>query len=866
MTPRRGPADVARVTRPTGEVGRPSLSPMLWLGAVAWVATIAGTELALVSWTRSSTALAAAALAVSLGLLVAAARIRRLRALRMSCVVAAVALAVAVGRGAALPLRAAQLEAAGPGLWSATVVGDPRDGAFGTSVAVSMDAAPGMLALMSVPKGAPPPRYGSRIGVAARIRVVARGVPASGDAFRSTELLRVKPWRIEATGWAPGPLGPVAQWRARVLAALRADGLRGETLAAMLFAVAPSQAAAGPLQDARTAGVAWAITTSGLHLGALVLVVDRLAALLGLGRRGRAAAALIACGVLVIACAFKVSLLRAAFAVAAGVLARAFGRRRDGTAALGVVVLALMVCDPGAAYDVGLLLGAVAVLAIGLFGALARTWLRPLVGRSAASVLGASVAAQVAVAPLSASLFGGIALLGPVVLVVSAPLVETAVALGFVGAALLPASGALARPLLAAAAWLCSVAAAVWSWFARVRGAFVPTAAVPAAVGAAWASAIAWLWVRWPLPKRAARVRIAAIACAGALALGALIPRTVSTGLVVLDVGQGDAVLIRDGAHSVLVDTGPDALSLRRALARAGVREIEGLVLTHAHEDHTGGLAGLAGVAAPGWIGVPDVEDDAVDALALECGRLSRRVVRLRRDMRFAVGRTSVRVLWPKGGERALSANDTSVILLVTRDDGCALLLGDAEDRAQMGALEAWAGRADVVKVAHHGSPNGNVPEALAVWRPAVALISVGAGNSFGHPSRAALDTLASVGAVVHRTDREGDLGFAMPHGVARPAPVGTGSLAAPAVTGGALCDNRSVPVGALPHARLEGIPSTWLLPISPISNRSTSSTARRSCCSSVLRSGSATGSPPWRTSTSTWRPSTVRPPPRVMS
>jgi competence protein ComEC len=845
------------------------LSPLVWAGAAAWAASAAGTELSLHSWRTTSAA------ASIIGLLVAAvlgatAIVRRRTAFGMAAAVAAAALGIALLHGSWLGYTASALEDRGLADRRGTVVADPVTGQFGVSVRVRLDDAPwGLVALVNWPKGEAPPAYGRRVVLSTRLRSATRGVPSSDDSFRRGTLVRASPWRVAVVGWAAPPLGLVAAWRSDALNRVKSlDSPGCEALASMLFAVAPAGAGATAMQDARTAGVAWAITASGLHLAAIVLLADRLASFLGLGTRGRVWSVVLALVAVTVAAGLKLSLIRAALAAGATLLTRMWGRRRDGTAVLGAIVTVMLLLDPSAAYDVGLALGTLALGSMAVFGGLAATWLRPVLGRNLSRAIGAAVTAQVAVAPLTAGLFGGVALFGPLVLATSAPFVQAAVTLGIAGAVTAPLLRRPGEALLWLGSAFAEAASRVWALAAAVPNASMSTPAVPPWVGFVWAAAAAALWLRWPRPRRSARIRIAVIATAAVISLTAFMRPTMSTGVLVLDVGQGDAILVRDGGHSLLVDTGPDPVVLRQALARAGGAALDGVVLTHAHADHVGGLDGLPRASRPGWIGVPDVVDADVDALARKCGPLADAVIRLRRDMTFTVGETSVRVLWPQGGERELAANDTSVILLLERGGRQALLLGDAEERAQRGALDAWAQPVEMLKVAHHGSPNGNVPEALALWRPKVALISVGVGNTFGHPSAAALQSLAQVGAVVRRTDREGDLAWDSGGPTPAAADQDRFALAACLVPSGRwmLCDN-------LYSGWLPGCPraddfrkDAWLPPTSRTSSRSTSSTALRSCCSSAPRSVCAIGSPRSQTSTSTWRRSTGIPPPRQTS
>lgn len=839
---------------------RPSISPLLWCGAAVWAASAAGTEAALCSWTGQGW-VSWVAWSAAAGLAVVATFGRR-GTWRVVAFALAVGLVTSLSHASWMTSRARAAEEAGVAAVAGVVCADARTGVFGTTLPLRLEGGPlaGLVVSLTWPEGEPVPAYGRLVRVRARLRTVDRASPALRPLFRSGEIVRALPLSAEAGEWAPPPLGPVASWRADALAALGGIGGEGaDVVAAMVLGARAPVDGERVQEDSRAAGVAWALTASGLHAGVAVLLAERLAGLLGGRRRARTTAALLTLAAFVLAAGLRVSLVRAAVVAAVSAGARLSGRRRDGTAALGAAIVAIVALDPTAAFDVGMMLGCLAVGGIVVFGPLAGAWLVPLAGRRASWALGGSCAAQASVSAVSVALFGSVSPYGPLALAASAPAVQCAVMLGLAGASVLPVSGLAARALLALAAAAASAAVAVWRAVASWPGAVLPMAAVPWWGWCAWAGVPVALWLRWPLPRRSARTRLVAVLAAVSVAGCAVLPSPVPAAVIVLDVGQGDAVVIRDGGSAILVDVGPDAASLRRALARCSPSTVDGIVLTHAHEDHIGGLPGLAGVLRPMWIAVPRVDDEAVARLATACARRAGTVVALARGMAWSVGRTRVRVLWPDAGTPGLEANDTSVILLVERGDTRVILLGDAEERAQRGALRAYEGDADAVKVSHHGSANGNVKAAYAAWRPRVALISVGARNRFGHPTRSALSTIQEAGAEVRRTDLSGDLVFPL-EGPSPSSPPGDGGASAPdGPSAPALCDNRRVPDDSS-SARVRSVSEVpqWPTPTCRTSSPSISSTARRSCCSSAPSSGFASGSPAWPTSTSISRRSTA--------
>ncbi|MBM3270501.1 MAG: MBL fold metallo-hydrolase [Candidatus Sericytochromatia bacterium] len=270
--------------------------------------------------------------------------------------------------------------------------------------------------------------------------------------------------------------------------------------------------------------------------------------------------------------------------------------------------------------------------------------------------------------------------------------------------------------------------------------------------------------------RRAALPLAAAVVAAGSWQAGRP-PRGLM--LTVLDVGQGDAIAVRvAGGGCTLVDAGPAAdgrdagrAIVLPALARLGCRRLDRLVVTHAHVDHLGGLASVARQVPVGEVwdaGHPEGGLPYRQALAAVLGGGIPLLVPVagtaRRD-----GAATWRVLGPARplhrGTRS-DANNNSVVLLLEYEGTRILLAGDLEDAGERRLLaEVPPGglRADLLKVAHHGSRFGSSARFLAAVRPRASLVSVGRGNTFGHPDPGTMSRLAAWGPV-YRTDRDGAL------------------------------------------------------------------------------------------------------------
>ena len=232
--------------------------------------------------------------------------------------------------------------------------------------------------------------------------------------------------------------------------------------------------------------------------------------------------------------------------------------------------------------------------------------------------------------------------------------------------------------------------------------------------------------------------------------------------MVACDIGQGDALVLRATASVyVVVDVGPDPVPIDRCLRDLGVVNIAAIVLTHYHADHVSGLPGVLAGRSVGAVFTtivrepPDtvaLVDDWLDEAGITAQPVRIGEVRKTGDLTW-------RVLWPARVIRAGSVpNNASVVLLAEIAGVQILLPGDIEPEAQNAIMAANPELAvDVVKVPHHGSRYQH-PRFTSWTHGRLAVISVGRGNTYGHPAPETLAAWTRAGALIGRTDTQGDL------------------------------------------------------------------------------------------------------------
>jgi competence protein ComEC len=236
--------------------------------------------------------------------------------------------------------------------------------------------------------------------------------------------------------------------------------------------------------------------------------------------------------------------------------------------------------------------------------------------------------------------------------------------------------------------------------------------------------------------------------------------------LTVLDVGQGDSLLLRSPKHAVLVDAGGrlgDAhfgeTALLPMLVDRGVRHIDIAVLTHVHPDHCGGLPAVLENLDVGsvWISPRRFRGDCAQRVLAACSRWTIPIHLVRDGDTVSPGDLSLRAFVPGHTFKHSPENNSSVVLRVRAGRWTTLLTGDAERDAEELLAEQDI-RADVLKVGHHGSRTSSTTPLLDAVNPRIALISCGLHNTFGHPHPSVVESLRRRGIHTWRTDRNGTI------------------------------------------------------------------------------------------------------------
>lgn len=826
---------------------------------------------AFVLGTSPQVALVVTGVLVAVGLLTLATRRRTAGALAAALLCAAAAGAVSGVRLAALrsgPVPG--LAAAGAPVTAELVVtGDPQLHAGrvrGSALGRSLVVFPARISLVVT--------RGSGVPVRTPVTVLATGPGWTGllPSSRLSVTGRLAPARrgdlVAAVLLARGPpvvLGsptPVQGVAGRIRAGLRAAsaGLPADTAGLLPGLVIGDTSRLSPAlrQDFQTTGMTHLVAVSGANVAIVLAAVLVLARWLRLGPRAGPAAAGLALAGFVVLARPSASVLRAAAMGLVIVLALGTGRARAALPALAAAVLGLLLVEPALSRSVGFALSVAATAGLLVLAPPMRQWFARRLPGWLADAIAIPLAAQCACAPLIAAISAQVSLVAVPANLLAAPAVVPATLFGVLTALAAPWCPPLGRAL----AQLAGVPAGGIVAVAHL-GAGLPGAAVSWPGGRTGAALLAAASLVVAITGgNAVGRRLLATILASALLTVAVV-RVVAPGwpppgwqLVACDVGQGDAlVLSAGGGAAVVVDAGPDPELVDRCLHDLRIRSVPLVILTHLHADHVEGLpAVLKGHH------VREVEIGPLDEPAEESARVARWVrsagARLTRAVdgeSRGIGALRWQVLAPARPFSGTNSdpNNSSIVVRVRLAGFTALLTGDIEPPAQQALLDSDADlRADVLKVPHHGSDHQE-PRFLAATGASLALSSVGAGNTYGHPSARTLDRLRAAGARSYRTDQDGSVALVPRRGsvvaIGRRgggAPA-TGHRIAPAAAAGESVLAGSVDRLSAAARPLAGVRSGWLpVPRRPPSAVTPVTLARRAALAPKARAPPAV--PDW--------------------
>jgi competence protein ComEC len=231
-----------------------------------------------------------------------------------------------------------------------------------------------------------------------------------------------------------------------------------------------------------------------------------------------------------------------------------------------------------------------------------------------------------------------------------------------------------------------------------------------------------------------------------------------------LDVGQGDAILIRCENECMLIDAGTNksALNLVSKLKSMGIKRFDIIVITHPHEDHIGGMDAVINKFDIGKVIMPDVSTatltfkDVLQAIDIKGSQVSIPIA----GTSFSLGSGLCTILAPNS-QSYTEMNDYSIVLRLTYSKWSFLFTGDAGEESEKQMLaKGYSLKSDILKIGHHGSSSSTSDEFLKAIAPQYGVISVGQDNDYGHPHTETLAKLNKSGIQILRTDLKGTITF----------------------------------------------------------------------------------------------------------
>ncbi len=520
-------------------------------------------------------------------------------------------------------------------------------------------------------------------------------------------------------------------------------------------------------EDFQKTGIVHLFSVGGLHVGFLLLLVNGVASLVGLGNRGRFGAGvsvLIVYGTMV---AWPPPVIRAVMMGGLGLLAYLSGRENGLINALAISGVFILLVDPAQLFNLSFQLTMLATAGlVYLFPLLrarlpGRGWVKDLVL--------IPVCAEIAILPLVAYHFNILTPGSLLTNIATTYLAGGAVILGFIASCLAPLSSSLASIFLYPAGMFIEMIMAVVDWVKVLPGAYLYVA-TPCVLGV-WLyygslllALFSWRVERW---RRLFKPAVAVIMVwLAVLVVPAGYRQSGQVEMVFIDVGQGDSILVKSpGGKFILVDGGGSQLFdvgggiVLPYLRHRGIRQLDMVISTHPDIDHYQGLLKVMQAIPVGCVGLPAVLADAGAYQELRQIAAQRNIPLLGLYAGQSVGMDQefhIDVLHPKKQDGLGDPNQNSLVLMIGYKKFNALLTADVSADELKPIGDTIRNPITIVKIPHHGSKGSLAKDFYYRLEPPLAVISVGADNPFGHPHPSVLSALEDAGTRILRTDVHG--------------------------------------------------------------------------------------------------------------
>ena len=448
------------------------------------------------------------------------------------------------------------------------------------------------------------------------------------------------------------------------------------------------------------------------------------------------------------------SVLRAAAMAAVLLSAQAARRKTDSLPALGFAIAAVVLGDPWQSRDAGFALSVLATAGLLLFVPVIENHLPT--HKKLAGALAPPIAAIVFCSPILVALSGYLSPISIFANLLAAPFVAPITILGFIAALVSPFAPALTSVVIYIIRVPAGAIAAIAHWSSdfpvlTIHNGTIGFAIVAALVGFLWLFKKSW--------RRSTAVLVVII-----LSL-TWIQRWPAGDWQIAncDVGQGDSMVINlNHGKAIVIDVGPDPVAENKCLRDLGIKEVPLLILSHFHADHVGGLSGLVQSRKVGQVWISNNLEPLLESTHSLALLHESEIVTVQKGLVSQIAGIQFEVLWPENTTRNFEVmpgegsqiNNSSIAMLITTADWSIFTAGDLEPPAQHEILGS-VGEVDIYKVCHHGSKYQD-EQLMSALSAQIAVISVGAKNSYGHPAPETIAALTRLGTQVVRTDLDG--------------------------------------------------------------------------------------------------------------